>query len=308
MTAVTIVTQTRVAEGGEEAFARFQAAISAAIAGAPGFIEQSMMPPNPPVQFDWVILQRFHGAGDATAWLHSQTRQRLVAGVQPNLTGADDVHLVHDAAAGVLPSPVSIVITTRVKPGAEAAFRQWEQRIAQAQARAPGFQGYRFEPPIPGVQDGYMAILRFDSEASLQGWMSSPERQALLAEAEAFTAEVRTRVVQAGFAQWFATPGAGGPPAWKMNMLVLLMLYPVVFLFGLLVQTPLLMRAWGFPFWLALFVGNVAGVVLLNWLVPWAGRRFGWWLAPGVSAKANWGGVAALAGLYGVLMAVFSRL
>ena len=36
----------------------------------------------------------------------------------------------------------------------------------------------------------------------------------------------------------------------------------------------------GLPFWLALFIGNVVSVVLLNWLVPWASRGFGWWLAP----------------------------
>ena len=69
------------------------------------------------------------------------------------------------------------------------------------------------------------------------------------------------------------------PAAWKMNMLVLLMLYPVVFVFGALVQNPLLVGH-GMPFWLALFIGNVVSVTLLNWLVPWSARRFGWWITP----------------------------
>ena len=64
-----------------------------------------------------------------------------------------------------------------------------------------------------------------------------------------------------------------------MNMLVLMMLYPVVFVFGALVQKPLLVDN-GVPFWLALFIGNVVSVALLNWLVPWSARRFDWWLAP----------------------------
>jgi len=51
-------------------------------------------------------------------------------------------------------------------------------------------------------------------------------------------------------------------------MLVLSLLYPVVFLFGYLFQDPLLMQQWHLPFWLALFIGNVASVLLLNWLVP----------------------------------------
>ena len=54
-----VVTQTRVREGMSEEFARWQAAISAAVAEFPGFITQSVLPPNPPVQTDWVIQQRF---------------------------------------------------------------------------------------------------------------------------------------------------------------------------------------------------------------------------------------------------------
>jgi antibiotic biosynthesis monooxygenase (ABM) superfamily enzyme len=143
----------------------------------PGFIEQSVMPPNPPTQVDWVILQRFSSADTAIDWLRSDLRQQLLAEAQHLLVGAHDVHLLGDSAAGVVPAPVSAVITTRLKPGAEGAYRAWEQRIAKAQARSPGFQGYRFEPPMPGVQDDWLAILRFDSERNLQSWLDSPERQ-----------------------------------------------------------------------------------------------------------------------------------
>jgi uncharacterized protein len=308
-TGVTIVTQTRVAEGADAGFAQFQTSISTAIATHPGFIEQSVLPPNPPAQVDWVILQRFRSAQDAVGWLHSDTRAALLATAQSYLVGPDDVHLLREGQTGALPSPVSVVITTKVKPGREAEFRHWEQRIAAEQARAPGFAGYRLEPPIPGVQEDFVAILRFETDAALQGWMNSPKRAALLAEAEPFTAEVRTRLVQAGFSQWFA-PENGGAPAWKQNMVVLLMLYPVVFLFGLWVQTPLLMRAWGLPFWLALFIGNVASVILLNWLVPWVSGRFAWWLTPGGGARPtrDWAGAAAVVGLYCAVMALFSRM
>ena len=78
-------------------------------------------------------------------------------------------------------------------------------------------------------------------------------------------------MVRTGFEQWFpsAADGTSAPAAWKQNMIVLLLLYPVVFLFGLWVQTPVLMGKAGLPFWLALFIGNVVSVLLLNWLVPW---------------------------------------
>jgi antibiotic biosynthesis monooxygenase (ABM) superfamily enzyme len=305
---VTIVTQTRVRPDATDAFARFQAAISAAVAEEPGFIEQSVLPPNPPIQTDWVILQRFATAEHAIAWLRSECRLALLAEAQPLLVGVDDVHLVRDDAAGALPAPVSAVITTRIKPGREAEFRRWEHRIAAAQARFPGFQGYRFEPPIPGVQEDWLAILRFATDEALQGWMNSPERQSLLREAADFTERVQARIVRAGFAQWFA-PEAGQrmPPAWKQNMVVLLLLYPVVFLFGLWVQTPLLMRAGGLPFWLALFVGNVVSVLLLNWLVPRTNHLFCWWLSPAVPRRhVDAIGAASMLALYGACLLAFS--
>jgi hypothetical protein len=51
----------------------------------------------------------------------------------------------------------------------------------------------------------------------------------------------------------------------RQNMLVLLMLYPVVFLFGYFVQNPLLIGRAALPFAVALFIGNVMSVVLLNY-------------------------------------------
>jgi uncharacterized protein len=305
---VTVVVQTRTREGQGEAFAKWQAGMSATVAAQPGFIEQSVMPPNPPTQIDWVILQRFKSADTAVAWLHSGTRQKFIAQVQPMLVGVDDVHLLRDPAAGAAPAPVSAVFTTRVKPGQEEAFRAWEQRVAAAQARAPGFQGFRFEPPVPGVQDDWMAILRFDTEAHLQGWMDSPERKALLSESEPLVQEYHTRIVRSGFEQWF--PGADGAaalPVWKQNMIVLLVLYPVVFLFGRYIGTPILMGWAGIPFYAALFISNVASIVVMNWLVPWTSQALGWWLKPPKESngRVDLAGAALMFFFYGVLLLAF---
>jgi len=295
---VTIVTQTRVRPEDAVAFANWQAGTSKVVAAFPGFIKQTVMPPSPPAQVDWVILQRFANLGAASGWLNSQERSRRITGVEAMLVGGDDVHIVRDGEAGVLPAPVSAVISTRIKPGQETAYRAWEQRIAAAQSRAPGFQGYRFEPPLPGVQDDWLAILRFDTEANLQAWLDSSERHRLLEEAKAFTEEYHARIVRTGFEQWFPLPAGATavPPAWKQNMLVLLMLYPVVFLFGAFVQTPYLSGRAGLPFAIALFIGNVVSVLLLNYLVPWVSNRFGWWLQPdgGHLRRAEIGGATVL--------------
>ncbi|MFG1397446.1 antibiotic biosynthesis monooxygenase [Roseixanthobacter pseudopolyaromaticivorans] len=307
--AVTIVTQTRVLPGFEEAFAVWQEQTSASIAALPGFLGQTLMRPSPPAQVDWVILQRFESSTAAIAWLNSPARLARVAGAQSMLVGRDDVHIVPDGASGVLPAAVSAVISTRIKPGQELAYRAWEQRIASAQTRALGFQGYRFEPPIPGVQDDWLSILRFDSEENLQAWLNSPERKALLAEAEPFTEEFHARIARSGFDQWFASGAKGQPAAavWKQNMIVLMLLYPVVYLFGIAVQNPLLMGWAGLAFPIALFIGNVVSVLLLNFLVPWASGRFGWWLSPAApSRRLDLRGAAIITAIYAALLAVFT--
>src|SRR5882672_12005341 len=108
--AVTIVTQTRVRPESADAFARWQDDTSHAVAAFPGFIKQTVMPPSPPAQVDWVILQRFANSAAAVAWLHSEQRLKRIEGAAPMLLGRDDIHIVNDGGTGVLPSPVSAVI------------------------------------------------------------------------------------------------------------------------------------------------------------------------------------------------------
>ncbi|XYD07104.1 antibiotic biosynthesis monooxygenase [Methylobacterium sp. NMS12] len=229
------------------------------------------------------------------------------------LVGRDDVHIVKDDASAARTSPVSAVISTRVKPGMEAAYLRWEQKIAAAQSRAPGMQGYRFEPAVPGVQEDYVAILRFDSEANLRTWMDSPERQALVAEAAPMTAEFHTRTVQSGFEQWFrnvAPPGGAAPAAWKMNMIVVLTLYPTVFLWGVLVGTPILAGVLKVDFPVALFIGNVFSVLLTSQMVPWAAKRLDWWLTPDPArrTRVNLQGAALLIAAYALMILAFWKL
>ena len=311
---VSIVTQTCVRPEHAEAFAQWQGGTSTVIARFPGFIEQRLMPPKPPLQVDWVILQRFASLEDARRWLTSSERQTRIEGIAAMLMGRDDVHIVQDEASAARSAPVSAVISTRVKPGKEAEYRAWERKIAAAQSRARGLQGYRFEPAVPGVQDDCVAILRFDSEANLQAWLDSPERRQLVEEAQPLTEEFHTRTVHAGFEQWFrdaAGPGAAPLPVWKMDMLVLLMLYPIVFLFGVLVATPLLVNTLALPFAISLFIGNIVSVTLTGFLVPWlANSVFGWWLHPTgpQRGRIHLLGAGIIMALYAVMVVGFWRL
>ena len=309
---VSIVTQTSVRPERSEDFARWQGETSSFVARFPGFVEQRLMPPNPPLQVDWVILQRFHAMEDAQRWLGSPERQTRIEGAAPFLIGRDDVHIVRDDDGGRKPAPVSAVISTRVKPGREAEYRAWERKIAAAQSKAPGLQGYRFEPPVPGIQDDYVAILRFDSQANLQAWLDSPARKKLLAEADPLTEEFHARM-GTGFEQWFRDAAvAGAPlPVWKMDMLVLLMLYPIVFLFGVFVGTPLFSNVLGLSFAVSLFLGNIVSVGLTGFLVPWVAGHFGWWLrpaSPDTAVRTHVLGAVIILALYAIMVVAFWRL
>ena len=207
-------------------------------------------------------------------------------------------------------SPVSAVISTRIKPGKEAEYRVWERKIAAAQSKARGLQGYRFEPPVPGVQEDYVAVLRFDTQANLQAWLDSPERKKLIDEAVPLTEEFHTRMAHTGFEQWFrdaVAPGSAPPPVWKMDFLVLLMLYPVVFLWSIWFGLPVLAVKYNMNFAIALFVGNIFSVGLTGFLVPWVANRFGWWLTPSANGltKANLLGAGIILALYAAMVAGF---
>ncbi|HYX01826.1 MAG TPA: antibiotic biosynthesis monooxygenase [Reyranella sp.] len=304
---VSIVTQTSVRPEKSEDFARWQGETSNMVSSFPGFVEQRLMPPNPPLQVDWVILQRFNTMEDAQRWLASTERQTRIEGAAPFLIGRDDVHIVRDDEGGRKPAPVSAVISTRVKPGKDVEYRTWERKIAAAQSKAPGLQGYRFEPPVPGVQDDYVAILRFDTQANLQAWLDSPARKVLIEEAEPLTEEFHARV-GTGFEQWFRDEsGAPAPWAvWKMDFIVLLLLYPIVFLWGVWVGTPILQNKMNMPWALNLFIGNIFSVALTGFMVPWVANRMGWWMKPRTNVlRANLLGAVLVCAIYALSIWVF---
>src|SRR5205807_10082099 len=96
---VTIVTQTRVRPESADAFAHWQEETSAIVATFPEFIKQTVMPPSPPAEVDWVILQRFASTEAAVAWGNSGKLLTRVANVAPMLVGGIDLSVVHDAAS-----------------------------------------------------------------------------------------------------------------------------------------------------------------------------------------------------------------
>ena len=251
------------------------------------------------------MVQRFQTLEQLRAWLDSDERRSLLDKSASLLVDEGTTNVVEGATSDSPRDMVTEIITVSVKPGMEEAYQDWVERIRQIEARFPGYQGLQLQPPIPGVQDDWVSLLRFDTSEHLNAWLESDARRAALQEVEAFT-ETHEQQVATSFAGWFTFGDAPGqvPPNWKQSMIVLLTLFPVVML-ELLYLSPLLQSL---NMAVATFIGNSLSVAATGFvLIPLALRAFGWWLLPG--PNHSWGveaaGIALVIGGYAISIAVF---
>lgn len=279
----TVVIAQHVRPERKDDYLRWQAEINDLCRTFPGFEAMEVVPPVPGAQDDYVVVFRFDSFPHLDAWLRSDARQALLARGEGLFTSEARPHVV----AGSRPAAqgAGIVVSTRVKPGREAEYREWQGRIDAEAARLPGFLGNEVFAPVPGIQEEWVVVVRFDSPQHLQGWLQSDVRRRLIDQAALLWDEARVESFGGGFPGWFA-PGAAGPgqpafpPDWKQAMIVLLTLYPTVMLLSLFLSPWLT----GLPMPWALFISNVVSVVILTWAVmPYVNRLFGFWLIPSPS-------------------------
>lgn len=156
-------------------------------------------------------------------------------------------------------------------------FLMWQAKIVPIQSQFEGFIGFKLEAPKPGIRDYWVTTVAFDSDEHLEAWLNSPRRSELLTGLENFSEENILKKVHNGFNFWF-TKSTPEKSVWKENALVLLTLYPVVFVFSF-IQNPLMAK--GVPFWFMLFIACTYSTAVLGWLtVPALVKLFAWWLNP----------------------------
>lgn len=306
----TVVVAQRVQPGREADYLRWQAQIDAQCRTFPGFQALEVIPPLAGVQEDHVVVFRFDSFPHLDAWLGSAARRTLLQQGQSLFTGDARQHVVADRSAPTRAS--GMVVSTRVKPGQEREYRTWQSRIDAEAARFPGFLGNEVFPPIAGMQEDWVVVVRFDSAEHLQGWLSSDVRKRLVDEAARLWDEARVESFSGAFPGWFgasaAGPGqAGLPPDWKQAMIVLLVLYPTVMLLGL-VLSPWLTAL---PLAVSMFIGNMASVALLTWLfMAPVNRAFSFWLAPTGARRGlvELRGIAIILGGYALAIVIFLAL
>jgi len=282
---VTVVIQVRVKPGRDDTFAAAQQRVRTSVRQAPGFVSHQILPPEPPSQKDWVIIERFESRDFARAWLVSAARAEALDGIGDLMLGDQAISVV-DSPRPVSQTSTAVILTT-VEPGHEAAFQHWNAEITAAQSRQPGYVGATLQAPVEGVQDQWVTIVTFDSNASLDAWLASDERAALLAKSDGVFHDTQTRRVESGFSGWFdfkRPDGSGAPPAWKFNYLILVGLYPIVMLEILFLNNKLQ--------WMNLAFGNLIGILfsvaILGWpVVAILSRWMGWWIQPAPDAQRS---------------------
>jgi heme-degrading monooxygenase HmoA len=113
----TAVTTVQVRQGEEGAFAGWLAELNKTVATFPGYISAVVIPPAPPAQQDWVMVQRFQTLKQLGAWLDSDERRSLLDKSASLLVDEGTTNVIEGASTE--PSPqdmVTEIITVSVKP------------------------------------------------------------------------------------------------------------------------------------------------------------------------------------------------
>jgi uncharacterized protein len=129
--------------------------------------------------------------------------------------------------------PATALVTRRVRRGRAKEFERLMADMQAAAAQFPGHMGGFLIPPEQAEQGCYRMLFAFDTEAHLQDWMQSRERQRWHRRiAEVTHAGAATRVLT-GLETWFALPAARTsrpPPRWKMAIVTWMGIFPLVLL------------------------------------------------------------------------------
>ncbi|WP_377271766.1 antibiotic biosynthesis monooxygenase [Peterkaempfera sp. SMS 1(5)a] len=303
----TVVLSQRVRPDRVDDYRRWQDRTTEAARGFPGFEGTEVYPPHA-AGGEWVVVFRFARLAQLTAWLESPQRRALL----DEGRSLFETPPTHEVLAGESSAQdmVTVVISHRVRAGRERDYSRWQEKIERAQERFPGYMGAESFEPVPGVQDNWVTVFRFDTRDHLDSWLNSETRQRLLEEGEHCVASFDVRKIGSSFSGWFRFGGdarAVLPPNWKQAMSVLLALYPTVMVLTLTVGDAL--RGARVPGYAAFFISNILSVSILTWvLMPLVNRVLGFWLVPAGTAprRVHIVGTVAVLACYAALLVVFA--
>lgn len=274
----TVVVAQRLNPGCEDAFVAWQESVYKAMAEFPGYIGAELLRPESGGDGAWSTIYRFASVDRLKTWVDSAELQRLQEQAADLFAEPPTRQILLDEHRQ---ETVTIVISHRVRPGDEEEFKAFQERITTVARGFPGFRADELLKPVPGIQDEWTVLYRFDTTEHADAWLQSPERERLIAEQGGRFAEFKLHRLSPRYGSWFsALEPAGrdsGPPAWKSALAVLAGLYPTVVLLTIGLD-----EIWpDAKLWVSLLIGSALSVTALTWIVmPVVTRMLGFWLAP----------------------------
>jgi uncharacterized protein len=177
-----------------------------------------------------------------------------------------------------VPEPVSTEVR-RMVPVDKAP--QFERLLHDVIDAARGFAGHLGVDVLrPDGGGCYEILFRFSGHAQQQAWMDSEQRHLLVARIDELLGagtEAETRTVD-GWEGWFVSPGYAPPTPpkrWKMAVLTLGALYPIVLVLSIVLRP--VSHGWPLPAGLLLSLGLT--IPVMTWLVmPVLTTAAGSWL------------------------------
>ncbi len=188
-----------------------------------------------------------------------------------------------------------------------AAFLAMEDRLMAAARRHPGFVAETAPAPLGREPHAgrllYASELSFTTPRAFMGWMDCQEPRDLLSAVERGGYRYEGRSDWEGYARWLGEAGRAAVPVWKVNLLVLVVLYPTVAVLRVLLRPLPLDGPTG------LLLGNVCTVALTGWwLVPWISRRCQPWLEGTASRRGHSLTLATILASLGLMLQLFRAL
>jgi uncharacterized protein len=197
--------------------------------------------------------------------------ERALTGDRSAAVGAAEVPADHG---------VTVVVTRRVRPGREAAYEAWLERLVAQASTLPGYRGSNLHRPPPTGPRQYTSVFRFDSVAHLRAFEDSELRRRALAEVAELVESDATWRKLTGLELWF-TPPPGTlvpqPSRWRMALVMIAVVYGLVLSIGKLVALAL----HGAPLELRLLLTITLEVFLMTYvLMPRLTRWLARWIYP----------------------------
>ncbi|MBD3764863.1 MAG: antibiotic biosynthesis monooxygenase [Rhodobacterales bacterium] len=163
-------------------------------------------------------------------------------------------------------APVTVVVRRRIRPGREAEYEAWLNRLARGVAdRFPGYLGADFHRPA-GPGGDYRSIFRFDSLDHLEAFERSAYRRQMLAEGAPLFAADAAWDRLTGLEFWFDPPPGTRVPQPSPHRMALVLI-GVVFALVLALNLGLGPVMAGWPLALRLLVTVTIQVVLMTYVM-----------------------------------------